>query len=287
MPTLQEYYNNYHNISTGNNNNTVYPDGGYNHYDTTNSKHTAFGDGNTVVASNFSDIVNNHDYGYCDARPAQPYGCAYKAGSTQFDLSVDGAGNKTPNNVVISQGHQGAAWITNQEGTGVCYYGPDNKTVWKKTEFGNDYVNTVMICTDANGNKCDERTAMANYTLTQTRSECTRWSDSKRNLCVEWVKVFELPAKEVNGEVKNGMFLPGDFDVSKRITIDMRTSHFNAVGQYEKELLGLTTLSAGGSEQYFIEQVGNPIKQLCRCQTTSFTIKDEGYWWGSSEWEVE
>ena len=76
-------------------------------------------------------------------------------------------------------------------------------------------------------------------------------------------------------------------DASKAITIDMRTSHFNAVGQYEKELLGLTTLSSGGSEQFFVEQVGNPIKQLCRCQSTSFKIKAENYGWGSSEWEVE
>lgn len=281
---LTNYYNNYHNIEgskyANQENTTIYPSGGYQHYGVTDSGHTEFGDGKTVKNKNMSDIVNNPDYGYCNARPAEPYGCSYRTDDPVNQFNYTGK-----NFAHTNQGHIGAEWTSNQEGNGTCYYGPDNKTVWKKFEFGNDYYNTVLICTDGENGKCKADTALATYVLGETGSYCNRMKDG---LCVEWIKIFEIPAKTVNGQTKRGMYLPGDWDMSKQITIDMRTSHFKAVGQYEKELLGNKTLSSGGAETFFMEQAGAPIKELCACQSTKLpVVNNPNFGWGSSEWEVD
>lgn len=286
MPYLSDFYNNYHNIAggRGDEHTTVYPDGGYNHYGVLDSEHLTFGDNKTIKPSTYEDIVSNVDYGYCDARPAEPYGCSYNPDeTTQFMYPNDNAWND-------DQGHTGDEWISNREGTGTCYYGPDNKTTWKKFDFANEYANNIYLCDKKNSikvdghgtvcdieNKPDSILAWANLEVTQ--EGCT---NTKDGLCVSYQRTWETPMKDG----RRGFYLNEEFDISTELVFSMHTSTFDAVGKYEQELLGDTQITSQDGT-FFMEEVGKPIKPMCNCTSFGgFTINEAGRW-GSTEWEVE
>ena len=289
MPYLQNFYNNYHNITgeLGTENKTIYPSTAYKHYGVLDSGHLEIGDGKTVRPQSAKDIVNNEDYGYCNARPAEPYGCAYKSVGTQMQFAPDGDNVK-----VESQGHVGHTWISTQEGKGTCYYGPDNKTVWKKFIFGDDYEAQIEICkaSDATGTNCpdganDSKNLVSGF-LVRSGETCNRIADG---LCVSYSITWVPQPVVSNGKTHYGYFLDSDFDVQTALIIQISTDMFNAVGQYEKELLGTTTLSSGKAEKFFVE--GNStIKPLCACPSVTICENGScgsGYVWGSTESEFD
>jgi len=279
-PFLLDFYNNYHNIlgGLGEDNATTYPPTGYNHFGVNDTGKTAIGDGKTMTPNSFSDVINNEDYGYCDVRPAEPYGCSYQAGTNQFMYPNE-------NNSTTTQGHVGAEWTTNQEGNGVCYYGPDNKTVWQKFEFGNDYYTGLIICTgDKDTKRCEIENALATAWLVESSSKCMNVIDG---LCVQWQIEWVTPVrKDATGNQRNGFYLEKGWDTTKNLVFDLRGSKFNAVGQYEKELLGENLLASRNNDSFF-EEVGKPVIPLCVCQTTKTMGDPNDYKWGSTEWEVE
>lgn len=284
MPYLNDFYNNYHNIAggRGDEHTTVYPNGGYNHYGVLDSEHLTFGDNKVIKPSKFEDIVNNVDYGYCDARPSEPYGCSYNPAVTnQFMYPNDNEWND-------DQGHTGDEWISNREGTGTCYYGPDNKTTWKKFSFGDDYDNYIYLCDKKNAvngpqglmcdaiNKPDSILAWAK--LDTTAETCLNTRD---DMCVSYQFTWETPMNDG----RRGFYLNEEFDVGVDLMFSMQTGWFDAVGRYEKELLGETSLTSNDGT-FFMEDVGKPIKPLCRCSSFDMPITEAGRW-GSTEWEVE
>jgi hypothetical protein len=277
MPYLRDHYNNYHNINSFGANHpqydTIYPSTNYPHYGRINTGKTAIGDGKSVKPDSGRDIVNNSDYGYCDVKPAEPYGSLYSG----WQFAPAGQNNKNE-----TQGHAGATWTSNMEGEGTVFFGPDNKTVWQKDVFGDDYQVIVEVC-PASEPDCTKDNSFISNRMEEVSGTCTSYYNG---MCASYTRVFLPEAnKDANGVNRRGFYIPTDIE-TQTANIQISTSRFDAVGQYEKELIG-GPMTTYGSEKFFKEMVGAPIKPLCACPSYEIITKDGEHGWATSEWEVE
>lgn len=295
IPFLSEYYNNYHNDKTFNpaiDKNQYYHDDGllptkesnsdpYEHWGQCSSTRCK------STSSNIQDLVNNEDYGYCDAKIAEPYGCSYKSyDSIQF-ASI---GDRNDNDIL--QGQNLVLWNSNKNPTnGYCFYGPDN---WPNLSTARSIPYDGLFGDDITAELTVRRTsANADEVITYVRKLVPNGGCKSKaySLCTEYETTWStLPVVAANGSIVSGFYVEVD-DNKAPWEISFSHEWFDGVAKFEQDLLGESGPEAfwgyNGSEnsRYFNLINNTPIYKLCDCATLNFQNKGEVAW-ASSEWEV-
>lgn len=322
MPYLTGFYNNYHNIVSGDNDHEIKAPTNYTHFNY-----------NDAV---FAESVATTNYGYCNARVAEPYGCEMNqyanqrytytqdnyantntvSRNTQFAVPADGtAGVDGSIDHTQIQGNDNLDWRSENAGmSGVCYFGPDDKYKWAT---GN--LNTNLDIYYADGSKVTETASLDGKefgTVQQVQGQIaltSKGADGKEErrfyplvgvgkcnlkvaaLCVDYSVEWTLPmSDQADGTSTNKIYF--DIDNSyEGVTLDFANKPFYGVGKYEELLLGtrggdaawgnsVNNLSGLSKGKYFNNVDGN-ILPLCACQ--SVTIPPVGeVGWGTTEWEI-